>query len=531
MASKLFSTKKPTPVVNTFNKAGGTAYQMSDEQALAQLVCTGALGDTFYISAEQQLDDLLSVASRCSATYLAQAAIYGRQHAFMKDTPAILLACLASLSKVDDRAREILRKTFFQVVDNTRMLRNFVQIIRSGKTGRRSLGTLPKKLVANWLNSQSVEQLFRNSTGNDPSLADVVKLSRPLPSTPEYRAFYGWLIGKEVEGLPQVVRDYEAFKTALAAGENPSIPSNVPPEMIQGLPGMGIDQWTQLARTGNWHWTRMNLNTLIRHGALKSLETMEIVAQRLCDSTIIKKVNVFPYQLLTTFQNADVEEYPSISRALHAATEFAVSNVPEIAGDVIVAVDTSGSMQTPVTGARRAANGKAIPASKTTCLEVAALVAAAIVRKNPTAGVIQFDTQANWFRPNKNESVLALAKRIARRGGGTAISSALQLILETNTKVGLLVIVSDNESWADFSPVHRGKTPTAALWEQIVQKNPGAKLICLDLVPNTTTQVPNCCSGLNIGGFSDKVFDLIAKFNNNQLHRDGWVQEIKNIPI
>ena len=88
-------------------------------------------------------------------------------------------------------------EVFDRVIDSPKMLRNFVQIMRSGVVGRKSLGSLPKRLVQQWLESRSDEQLFIGSVGNDPSLADIVKMVHPKPATPARQALYGYLIGRE----------------------------------------------------------------------------------------------------------------------------------------------------------------------------------------------------------------------------------------------------------------------------------------------------------------------------------------------
>ena len=59
---------------------------------------------------------------------------------------------------------------------NGRMLRTFVQIMRSGEVGRTSLGTRPKRLVQRWLEEASMPQLMAAATGNAPSLADIVRM-------------------------------------------------------------------------------------------------------------------------------------------------------------------------------------------------------------------------------------------------------------------------------------------------------------------------------------------------------------------
>jgi 60 kDa SS-A/Ro ribonucleoprotein len=66
----------------------------------------------------------------------------------MKEMPALLCAILAA------RNPTLLACIFGRVIDDGKMLRNFVQIIRSGVTGRKSLGSAPKRLVRSWFEQQ-----------------------------------------------------------------------------------------------------------------------------------------------------------------------------------------------------------------------------------------------------------------------------------------------------------------------------------------------------------------------------------------
>ena len=165
--------KKSRP--NTRNQAGGRAYSMSDKHALAQYAATGMFGDTFYADGKAQLDKVLELANAVDVEFLAKAALYSRQAGYLKDMPALLVAVLAT------RDVELAKSIFGQVIDNGRMLRNFVQIMRSGVTDRKSLGTAPKKMVQSWLRNASDDQVFRASVGNSPSLSDVIKMVHPSP--------------------------------------------------------------------------------------------------------------------------------------------------------------------------------------------------------------------------------------------------------------------------------------------------------------------------------------------------------------
>jgi hypothetical protein len=118
---------------------------MTAEQQLAQLAVTGTLNHTFYAEAQHQLEDMLAAAQMVEPEFLAKTAIYARQRGFMKDAPALLLAWLSMLQTPH------FGLAFDRVVDNGKMLRTFVQIMRSGATGRKSLGTRPKRMIRHWL--------------------------------------------------------------------------------------------------------------------------------------------------------------------------------------------------------------------------------------------------------------------------------------------------------------------------------------------------------------------------------------------
>jgi 60 kDa SS-A/Ro ribonucleoprotein len=129
------------PEADAVNNAGGRAFALSPKAALAQMAVTGVFNDTFYTDAKSQLAAAKELVGQVDALFLAKLAVYARENAFMKDMPAFLAATLASKDVV------MLGRVFDRVVDNGKMLRNFVQMIRSGETGRKSLGTRPKKLV------------------------------------------------------------------------------------------------------------------------------------------------------------------------------------------------------------------------------------------------------------------------------------------------------------------------------------------------------------------------------------------------
>lgn len=504
------------PRANARNDAGGLAYERTAEQALAQFAMTGTIHHTFYVDAEAQLEQVLALAARVSPTFVAQTAIHARRSGRMKDMPALLLATLVA------RDGAVFERAFDRVIDDARTLRAFVQIIRSGTVGVRSFGSRAKRCVRRWLAGRSEEQLFRFAIGTRPSLADVVRMMHPEPTTAERRAFYGWLLGREHDAslLPAIVREYEAWRR----NPNDSAVPDVPFGYLAGVP-LSRDGWARVARRASWNTLRMNLNTFSRHGVFEMPEVVSEVASKLRDPDQVRRARAFPYRLLAAYRNADPGLPHPIVDALHDALEVATENVPRLDGRIALAIDVSGSMAHPITGFRGSAT------SKVRCVDVAGLFAATLLRKNPSARVIVFSETARGIALDPCDTVSTNTERIAREvGGGTSVSSALDLLLATVRSCGVpdrVVILSDNESWVDSRRV--GATATIEKWERLRRLEPRAKLALIDLTPNRTTQALERDDVMNVGGFSDDVFAMLSDFAEDGLASNRLAERIAAI--
>ena len=210
MANRTLFNSRPQALTDTVNQAGGAAYALPPKAALAQLATTGCLNQVYYASAQTQLNEVLELCFKVEPAFVAQTAIYAREQGGMKDMPALLTAWLASFGT------EYFEQTFKRVIDNGRMLRNFVQIMRSGAVARQSLGTRPKRLVRQWLQRASDARLIGGMVGQQPSLADVIKMVHPKAADERRSALYGYLIGREVDAelLPQAIVDLQRLRAA-----------------------------------------------------------------------------------------------------------------------------------------------------------------------------------------------------------------------------------------------------------------------------------------------------------------------------
>jgi len=525
MASKVLfqSAASKLLVTNTVNAAGGVAYSRTAQEALTQYALTGCFGDTYYVSAQAQLAQTLELVRGVEPEYIAKLAVYARTKGFMKDMPALLLA---SISKPEHK--DLLVKAFAHVVDNGKMLRNYVQMLRSGVTGRKSLGTLPKRLVSEWVVASDPHRIVRASVGNQPSLADVIKMVHPKPQSREQAALFSWVLGKEKaedwQVMPEVVKQLQAFRA------DPIAPQpNVPFELLTSTE-LTTEHWKQIARTAGWHMLRMNLNTFLRNKVFDDPEMVKLIAVKLQDEDAMRRAKPFPYQCLTSFLNVS-EGVPMLIRlALQKILDSSLVNIPEIDGQVAVFLDVSGSMNSPITGNRAGAT------SKMTCVQAAAMIAAALLKKNPNTIILPFDTRLHdTVALNPMDSIATIAQTLSRfGGGGTNCSLPMEWLAKSGKKVDLIVYVSDNESWVETESNTRYRyqqdqvTGTLRHWTDVKRQHKHTKMVCIDLTPNVSVQAPSTSKDImNIGGFSDNVFTVLAEFVKGQWSPDFWVKDVE----
>ncbi|MEZ6040303.1 MAG: hypothetical protein R3C20_07340 [Planctomycetaceae bacterium] len=169
-------------------------------------------------------------------------------------------------------------------------------------------------------------------------------------------------------------------------------------------------------------------------------------------------------------------------------------------------------------------------------------MAAAILRRNPDSVVIPFDTRAFDVKVDPSDSILSLSERLAKYGGGgTDCSLPLQMANAkfSTRKFAGAVPASDNESWITKGRLYyggrNGATGVMTEWQKFVDNqsrlpqapggNAAPKLICIDLQPYQTTQAPERGDILNVGGFSDAVFEVIAAFLSSDAGR--FVTEVE----
>lgn len=153
-----------------------------------------------------------------------------------------------------------------------------------------------------------------------------------------------------------------------------------------------------------------------------------------------------------------------------------------------------------------------------------------MLRKNPGARVLPFEQHVVKLSLNAHDPVMTNARALASiGGGGTNCSAPLAALNRERAAVDVVIFVSDNESWIDA--MRCGGTKTLHEWDLLKQRCPQARMVCIDIQPHATTQAPERGDIMNVGGFSDAVFSMMALFNEGKTGAEHWVGEIEKVSL
>jgi 60 kDa SS-A/Ro ribonucleoprotein len=68
-------------------------------------------------------------------------------------------------------------------------------------------------------------------------------------------------------------------------------------------------------------------------------------------------------------------------------------------------------------------------------------------------------------------------------------------------------------------------------WEAFKQRSPQAKMVAIDIQPYGTVQAKERDDIVNVGGFSDQVFQMIADVARGGTTAGYWLQQIEAVEL
>jgi 60 kDa SS-A/Ro ribonucleoprotein len=449
---------QPSVDVNdvVLNWEGAPAYRRSLEEQTLQVLMTGTLGDTFYVSGQDLAEEAIQVLVQMRESdpdFLARALVYAREEGLLKSVPTLGLAIL---SGGQGRTRHAFEKAFDRVIRIPDDLRAFVTLCKSGAIpGVKGLGGMRVKAVRRWLQGLSEYHAVKygSAASRGITLRDVLRLSHPRPSSPALAERFGWLV-KGSKGLgfaqdlnPQI-RAFEALKRAATEEEKVTLirEGRLPFEaVVPACQGTSTSIWRELLRQAPFFNLLRMLVAFNRHDVFTSEESVDLVVRKLTDEQAIRRSGVLPFRFFDAWRawtsQRQVTLDSRISDALREALNLSMFNMPSFGErKVCIAPDVSISM-----------NGLISHKGSTSFIDIAAIFSGALLKQaGSRAMVLPFNTRVNVNHGlSPRDDVIITAEKICGlMGGGTAVGAPVQHLLRSRTEVDVVIGITDNEDWA-----------------------------------------------------------------------------------
>lgn len=498
-----------------------TFYRSLEEQAL-QLLTTGVFENTFYADSSTLMEEALEVFARMAAQdaeLFAKMIVYARNEGLLRIVPITALTVLSTV----DTARFAL--AFPRVIRTPNDLKDFVTLIRKASV-RGGLGRAVKRAVNDWLLGLTEYHAIKyGSRSGDVTLRDALRIAHPKPRDARTDVLFRYLInglteeraGRIQELLPQVWA-FEQLKRADSPDERKRLiaEGRLPYEVVVGAVSPDTDLWVELMRQMPYMALLRHLNTLRRAGVFGRKGLDRYVADRLSHSDAVAKSKVLPFRFSIAHRMLHREVPRRVSEALEAALELSFANLPEIDGVTCIAPDVSGSMSMGSVSGR----------GKARFIDIAALFAAACLKKAADAIVLPFNASVVTVRMSARDTLMTNADRIVKLGGGgTAVAAPISYLIERKKKVDTFIGITDNEDWCygwDGKSVSQFQTPPKQrgdewgflnAWRKYKRfVNPRAKAFLLTIAPYRHAVAPqNEKDVWFIYGWSDAVLPFIAR--------------------
>ena len=543
----LFATRKTqTPQTEgligmTENSAGGYAYPVDNWTRLARFLILGSEGGTYYIGERPlTVENALSVKACIEEDGLrvvqtvVEISTDGRAP---KNDPALfVLAMAAGLGNEDTRKAAL--AALPKVARTGTHLLHVADFVEGFRGWRRGL----KRAVADWYLKMDSErlslQLVKYKQRDGWSHRDLLRLAHPKTEEADKRALLGWTVQPEnaervaeaadkfrlIDGMVRI-QNTENVKDAVEIIRNFSLPREVvPTELLNEQ-----EIWNALLVDMPMTAMIRNLAKMTSIGLLATgSDAADYIADTIRNPAVIRKARVHPLTLLMAQKtyasgrglrgSLSWAPVASVIDALDDAFYTSFKNIEPTGARIMLALDVSGSMATPIAGSSLLAS------------EASAAMALVTAATEKHVHIVGFTADENWDAGVHFKGGLP-KYNIGRAGlvplpisakqrlddvcksvsgltfGPTDCALPMLYAMDKGLKIDAFVIYTDSETW--FGQIH----PVEALRRYREKAGIAAKLIVVGMTSNGFSIAdPNDAGMMDVVGFDSAAPRVIADF-------------------
>ena len=521
------------------NSAGGYAWPVDMWTRFDRFLIFGSERGTYYIRERKLTIENATNARECidadgprAVRRIVEISTGGRGPS--NDPALFALAMAAGLG--NDATRALALEVLPDVARTATHLFHFLQYVRAFRGWGRGV----RRAVGRWYTAKPAPaiayQMLKYQARDGWTHRDALRLAHPKAPTVGHDVLFryatkGWEGVLELEGINdlEVVAFIEAIKSlahltpAEAAGviTRMRLTREMVPTELLGSAAV----WDALLE-------RMPLTAMIRNLAVMTKvgliapgsDAARSVADRLSDHEALRGARVHPVAVLAALKtyaqgrgmkgHGTWSPVAQVIDALDKAFYLSFENAPTTGKRVMLALDVSGSMRSPVFGM-----------DYLTCREAAAAMALVTAATEPNHRFVAFtkgDYPSQWSATHGSQyntglSELAISPRqrlddVVRLTdnlpfGGTDCALPMVEALKHRWAVDAFVVFTDSETWA--GNIH----PTQALREYRERTGIAAKLVVVAMASNGFSIAdPNDAGMLDVVGFDTATPGVLAEF-------------------
>ena len=492
---------------NTFTAEGSPSFKFDHKMELYQTVVTTLFGEgKFYEGKDQRADRITRLVRKCvekgEADFVANLAVYAREQMNLRSIPIFLTVTLVSeLRKAKNTSFAKTRRLVGRVIQRADEIREMFAAAEAifGDSGDNKVfkRVAPRALlkgIADAFNGFDAYQFKKYSGGSGSvKFTDVMRVVHPTPKTE-----------KQSEIFKKIMED--------------SLPAADTWETKISTQGSTQENWQQVAdsETTGYMAKLRNLRNFVEH----NVDLTKTLAH-LTNEKAVANSKQLPFRFYTAYRelggqglqyvhsfyqrsmsNPSVVADPKVLTALEDAFDLSVRNLPDLGDDVLIVVDQSGSMQSPISDK-----------STVTCAEIAGVLGAAVwynqvVNLGKKAMVTGFASRGKVYNWSTRTSSLAAAREMMNTelGGGTLIETAWHAAQQANLKPTTIIVLSDMQL-TDSHGYYSYNSIMVPERFGLADGNTLKVSVNLQGYDNTPLAVNN--GWFQLSGWSERVFDLM----------------------
>jgi len=504
---KFWKEVKTIYKADKLNKEGFPAYSGDPKTDVVNVLMTGSTANSFYVNALEKVEDIVKLLTEFEDNeFLAKATVYAREKGYVREIPVVSTVVLST------KDLNLFRKTVHRVCLLPTDWQKLIDVSRSGLI-RQGVGRALKREIIEALRNMSVYHAIKYPK----AVEDMINIARPNETVNPVIIKY--IKERETSGNPQL-EALEKLKRTEDENEIVKIieEGRLPYEVVTGsVNKMTPKIWEALLYQAPYFNLLRNLRNFLEYGVFDKADNLNYAIKKLTNREAIRKAKIFPFRYYVAWKRirktaTKPEVVNSLLNALEKGMELSVDNVPELDGNVCIAPDVSGSMESKVLGEY----------SMLRCKDIVGIFTAIMIKKCKKLPIIlPFESELRLDLVEEalgKDRLMDIAKTIGVALGGTSLSAPVEYLLKEKIDVDYFIAFTDNEEWV-------GRSFMEAFMEYKRKINPEVKAYLVTLIPYRDYPTPtNIHNVYYIFGWSDNALRFIGYDIETQISEIGKIE-------